>query len=203
MPFVIGIAGGSGCGKSTVAERVMATVPSHQVAFLSQDNYYKDQSHLDFADRLHTNYDHPNAFDWTLLLEHVQQLSVGQNIEMPVYDFAEHTRARHSQSVNSCQVIVVEGIFALYDPTLREQMHLKIFVDTDADVRFIRRLQRDTVQRGRSVESIVEQYLHDVRPMHLQFVEPTKRYADVVVLHGGYNQAALDLISARLLSLGV
>lgn len=203
MPFVIGIAGGSGCGKSTVAERVMATVPSHQVAFLSQDNYYKDQSHLDFADRLHTNYDHPNAFDWTLLLEHVQQLSVGQNIEMPIYDFAQHTRACHTQSVNSCQVIVVEGIFALYDPTLREQMHLKIFVDTDADVRFIRRLQRDTVQRGRSVESIVEQYLHDVRPMHLQFVEPTKRYADVVVLHGGYNQAALDLISARLLSLGV
>lgn len=197
-PFFIGVAGGSGSGKTTVTRRVIETVGQGGVAVLNQDNYYRDQSHMPFEERLHTNYDHPAAFDWELLQQHVQALLAGQSIEMPLYDFTQHTRAEHTQRIHSAPVMVLEGFFSLYDAPLRDLMSLKVFVDADADVRFIRRLERDTRERGRSAESVIAQYLEFVRPMHLSFVEPTKRYADVIIQHGGMNEPALDMLSARI-----
>lgn len=198
QPFFIGVAGGSGSGKTTVTRRVIETVGAGSVAVLNQDNYYRDQSHIPFEDRLHTNYDHPAAFDWELLGEHIRALMGGQSIEMPLYDFTIHTRAPHRQRLLSAPVIVLEGFFSLYDADIRSLMSLKVFVDADPDVRFIRRLERDTRERGRSAESVIEQYLEFVRPMHLSFVEPTKRYADVIIQHGGMNEPALDMLSARI-----
>lgn len=197
-PFVIGVAGGSGSGKTTVTRRVIETVGSEGVAVLNQDNYYRDQSSIPFEQRLHTNYDHPAAFDWELLREHLDALLSGQAIEMPEYDFTQHTRAAYTTRVEAAQVIVLEGFFALYDEALREKMSLKVFVDADADVRFIRRLLRDTQERGRTSESVIEQYLDFVRPMHLSFVEPTKPYADVIIPHGGMNEPALEMLAARI-----
>lgn len=197
-PFVIGVAGGSGSGKTTVTRRVIETVGEAGVAVLNQDNYYRDQSDVPFEARLHTNYDHPAAFDWELLREQVDALLSGVPIHMPEYDFTQHTRAPQTTLVLPGPVVVLEGFFALYDEALRERMHLKVFVDADADVRFIRRLQRDTRERGRSAESVIAQYLEFVRPMHLSFVEPTKRYADVIIPHGGMNEPALDMLSARI-----
>lgn len=197
-PFFIGVAGGSGSGKTTVTRRVIETVGPSGVAVINQDNYYRDQSHMAFEERLHTNYDHPAAFDWELLGEHLAALLAGQSVDMPLYDFTIHTRSKHTQRLPSAPVIVLEGFFALYDQTLRDQMSLKVFVDADADVRFIRRLERDTRERGRSPESVIEQYLEFVRPMHLSFVEPSKRYADVIIQHGGMNEPALDMLAARI-----
>lgn len=197
-PFVIGVAGGSGSGKTTVTRRVIQTVGTGGVAVLNQDNYYRDQSDIPFEERLHTNYDHPAAFDWELLRQHLEALLSGQAIEMPEYDFTQHTRAEYTTRVEPAQVIVLEGFFALYDEALREKMSLKVFVDADADVRFIRRLLRDTQERGRTPESVIEQYLDFVRPMHLSFVEPTKRYADVIIPHGGMNEPALEMLAARI-----
>ncbi|MFN8509518.1 MAG: uridine kinase [Deinococcaceae bacterium] len=202
-PFIIGVAGGSGSGKTTVTRRVIETVGQSKVAVLVQDNYYRDQSHLTLEQRFESNYDHPAAFDWKLLAEHLDALRNHVPIEMPSYDFALHTRAVETRLVIPAPVIVLEGIFALYEPSLREMMQLKIFVDADADVRFIRRLERDTLERGRSMQSVVDQYLETVRPMHLQFVEPTKRYANVILPHGGHNQPALDMIAARVAQLGL
>ena len=196
--FVIGVAGGSGSGKTTVTRRVIETVGGEGVAVLNQDNYYRDQSDIPFAARLGTNYDHPAAFDWRLLREHLGALLAGVPIEMPEYDFTQHTRARHTIRVLPGRVVVLEGFFALYDEELRDLMNLKVFVDADADVRFIRRLLRDTQERGRTPESVIEQYLDFVRPMHLSFVEPTKRYADVIIPHGGMNEPALDMLAARI-----
>ncbi|SEJ39619.1 uridine kinase [Deinococcus reticulitermitis] len=198
LPFVIGVAGGSGSGKTTVTRRVIETVGRGGVAVLNQDNYYRDQSDIPFEKRLHTNYDHPAAFDWALLRGHLGALIAGVPIEMPEYDFTQHTRSAQTTRVLPGGVVVLEGFFALYDEVLRDQMALKVFVDADADVRFIRRLQRDTQERGRTLESVVEQYLHFVRPMHLSFVEPTKRYADVIIPHGGLNEPALDMLAARI-----
>lgn len=194
--FIIGVAGGSGSGKTTVTRRVIETLGSG-VAVINQDNYYKDQSHMPFSERLKTNYDHPAAFDWELLRRDLLMLMTGKTIQMPEYDFVEHTRAAHTTAVSG-NVIVLEGFFALYDDELRNLMNLKVFVDADADVRFIRRLQRDTTERGRSVESVITQYLEFVRPMHLGFVEPTKRYADIIIPHGGMNEPALDMLAARI-----
>ncbi|MXR35621.1 uridine kinase [Craterilacuibacter sinensis] len=196
-PFIIGVAGGSGSGKTTVTRKVVETIGSDKAAVIIQDNYYRDQSHLTMEQRLHTNYDHPHAFDWPLLIEHIDALKNGVPIEMPIYDFANHTRAPQTETVVSAPVIVIEGIFALYDSALRDLMSLKIFVDTDGDVRFIRRLQRDIAERGRTMASVIEQYLGTVRPMHNQFVEPTKRFADVILPHG-VNDPAVDLITARV-----
>lgn len=201
QPFVIGVAGGSGSGKTTVTRRVIETVGPDRVAVLSQDNYYKDQSSIPFEARLKTNYDHPAAFDWDLLSEHVDALLAGVPIDMPEYDFNQHTRSSNTTIVLPASVVVLEGFFALYDEELRKRMHLKVFVDADADVRFIRRLLRDTQERGRTQESVIEQYLDYVRPMHLSFVEPTKRYADVIIPHGGMNEPALDMLAARIHSL--
>ncbi|MBB6099177.1 uridine kinase [Deinobacterium chartae] len=197
-PFIIGVAGGTGSGKTTVTRRVIETVGAERVAVLEQDNYYRDQSDLRPEQRRQTNYDHPAAFDWDLLTAHLDALRSGVPIEMPLYDFTQDTRSSETRTLVPAPVIVLEGIFALYDPRVRDLMQLKIFVDADPDVRFIRRLERDTVERGRSVQSVVQQYLEFVRPMHLQFVEPTKRYADVIIPHGGHNEPALDMLSARI-----
>jgi uridine kinase len=209
-PFVIGVAGGSGSGKTTVTRRVMRAVAEAGaagraagqgeggVALLVQDNYYRDQSHMPFQDRLSTNYDHPAAFDWDLLYGHLEALLAGQAIEAPIYDFTVHTRAAQTTTVQPSRVIVLEGFFALYEERVRQRLDLKVFVDADSDVRFIRRLLRDTSERGRSQESVIRQYLDDVRPMHLTFVEPTKRYADVIIQHGGMNEPALEMLAARI-----
>lgn len=200
-PFLIGIAGGTGCGKTTVTERIVNTVGADRVAVVVQDNYYRDQSHMAFEERLQTNYDHPAAFDWDLLFKHLDALMNGVGIEMPVYDFVNHTRADSTTHLRPSPVIVLDGIFSLYEEKIRDLMRLKIFVDADADVRFIRRLSRDTAERGRTVQSVIDQYLDYVRPMHLQFIEPTKRYADVIIPHGGHNEPALEMLSARIQSL--
>lgn len=198
IPFVIGVAGGSGSGKTTVTRRVMEVMGQAGVAVLNQDNYYNDQQGVPFEKRLTTNYDHPAAFDWPLLADHLDALLAGVPIPMPLYDFSQHTRAPETQTVLPAKVVVLEGFFALYEERIRERMHLRVFVDADPDVRFIRRLLRDTQERGRSLESVVSQYLEFVRPMHLTFVEPTKRYADVIIPHGGMNEPALDMLAARI-----
>ena len=199
-PFIIGIAGGSGSGKSTVTRKVLEAIGEDMAAVIVQDYYYRDQSHLSFEQRLGTNYDHPQAFDWPLLIEHIADLRSGLGIDMPVYDFARHNRAEETVRVEPAPVIVIEGLFPLYDAALRDMMSLKIFVDTDADVRFIRRLQRDIAERGRTTDSVIEQYLATVRPMHNQFIEPTKRFADVILPHGA-NEPAVDIITTKVASL--
>jgi uridine kinase len=197
--FVIGVAGGSGSGKSTVTREVLAAVGADRVAVLMQDDYYLDQSELSFEERCKTNYDHPDAFDWPLLMQHVQALRDGQSVDKPVYDFTNHIRAGDRVTVKPAPIIVVEGLFALFDPALRKLLSLKVFVDTAPDVRFIRRLQRDIAERGRSAENVIEQYLQTVRPMHKQFIEPTKRNAHVILPHGA-NGPAVDMITTKAVS---
>ncbi|MGQ3051897.1 MAG: uridine kinase [Roseateles sp.] len=199
-PFVIGVAGGSGSGKSTVTREVLAAIGPEKVAVVMQDDYYRDQSDMPPEDRRKQNYDHPDAFDWPLMAQHLATLRRGEAIEMPVYDFAADNRSSETITVKPAPVIVVEGLFALYDAKLRNMMSLKIYVDTASDVRFIRRLQRDISERGRSTESVVQQYLDTVRPMHKQFIEPTKRNADVILPHGA-NGAAVDIITTKVKSL--
>jgi uridine kinase len=199
-PFVIGVAGGSGSGKSTVTRQVLASIGPEMAAVVMQDDYYLDQTHIAAADRHKTNYDHPDAFDWPLMMRHVQALRRGEAIEMPVYDFSLHNRSSNTVTVKPAPVIVIEGLFALYDAELRTMMSLKIFVDTAPDVRFIRRLQRDIAERGRSTENVISQYLETVRPMHKQFIEPTKREADVILPHGA-NGPAVDIITTKVMTL--
>lgn len=199
-PFIIGIAGGSGSGKSTVTRQLAHAIGRERVALLVQDNYYRDQPHLSEEQRRQTNYDHPDAFDWALLREHLAALDLGQPVAMPHYDFATHRRATQHQAVAAAPVIVLEGILALHDSTLRERMALKIFVDTDGDVRFIRRLERDIAERGRTLQQVVAQYLATVRPMHQQFVEPTRHFADMILPHSA-NDPAVELIAARVAGL--
>jgi uridine kinase len=199
-PFVIGVAGGSGSGKSTVTREVLASVGPEMVAVVMQDDYYLDQTHLSPEERRLTNNDHPNAFDWPLMVQHVRALRSGQPIEMPVYDFAADNRSSQTITVKPAPVIVIEGLFALFDADLRKMMSLKIFVDTAPDVRFIRRLQRDMAERGRSADSVIQQYLETVRPMHKQFIEPTRRNADVILPHGA-NGPAVDIITTKVSSL--
>jgi uridine kinase len=197
-PFLLGVAGGSGSGKTTVAERLAGLVGGTDLALLRLDAYYRDRNHLPFEERSAINYDHPDAFDWPLLLDHVQALADGLPVQVPVYDFATYLRLPERVTVTPARIVVVEGILVLYEPELRERFDLKVFVDTDADVRFIRRLERDVTQRDRSTESVIEQYLATVRPSHQQFIEPSKRYADVIVPHGGMNAPALDVLLARV-----
>lgn len=197
-PFLLGVAGGSGSGKTTVAERLAGLVGGSEVALLRLDAYYRDRNHLPFEEREAINYDHPDAFDWPLLLDHVQALLDGLEVQAPVYDFAIYERLPERETVAPARVVVVEGILVLYEPELRERFDLRVFVDTDDDVRFIRRLERDIAERDRTVESVIEQYLETVRPSHLQFIEPSKRYADVIIPHGGMNAPALDVLMARM-----
>jgi uridine kinase len=196
--FVVGVAGGTGSGKSTVAQRIIATVGRQKVAVLALDSYYRNDSHLPLVERAAANYDHPDAFDWELMISHVRDLAAGRAVEVPVYDFATFARLDETMPLRPAPIVVIEGILVLWEPTLRQSMDLKVFVDADADVRFIRRFERDVRERGRTPESIVAQYLETVRPSHLNFIEPSKRYADVIIPHGGLNEPALEMLSARI-----
>lgn len=197
-PVLIGVAGGSGSGKTTVATELFRQFQNESVIMIEQDSYYKDQSHLSLEERALTNYDHPFAFDNDLLMFHLQELLNRRPIEKPIYDFKVHNRKSERVLVQPKDVIILEGMLILEDPRIRELMDIKVFVDTDADVRIVRRIQRDIEERGRTLDSVVHQYLNVVRPMHLQFIEPTKRYADVIVPEGGYNRVALDLLSTKI-----
>ncbi len=195
---MIAIAGGSGSGKTTVAQEILNRVGPDRIAYLPHDAYYKDLSGLPPLQKTEVNYDHPHSLETDLLIKHVLQLRVGKQIDLPVYDFSTNSRTEKTIPINPQRVIVVEGILILAEPELRKIFDLKIFVDTDSDLRFIRRLQRDINERGRTPESVIKQYLKTVRPMHLEFVEPSKRYADVIIPEGGYNTAALDMVAARI-----
>jgi uridine kinase len=197
-PVLIGIAGGTGSGKTSVAREITRNIDPENIVLIEQDNYYKDQTQLTMTQRVLTNYDHPNAFDNDLLLEHLHQMLGGEAIEKPIYNFAEHTRAIYTDRVEPKQVVILEGIMVLEDQRLRDLMDIKIFVDTDPDVRIIRRILRDIKERGRSIESVVEQYMGVVRPMHMQFIEPTKKYADLIIPEGGKNQVAIDVLVAKV-----
>jgi uridine kinase len=198
LPLVIGIAGGSGSGKTTVAQQILQRVGKEHIAYLQHDAYYRDLSHLTPSQRAEVNFDHPDALETELLIQHIQMLKRGQAIQVPIYDFATHTRRTETITVEPRPLILVEGILVFVEKALRDLFDLKIFVDTDADLRFIRRLERDLRERGRTMESVIHQYLSTVRPMHLEFVEPSKRYADVIIPEGGYNMPALDMVVARL-----
>lgn len=200
-PLVIGIAGGTGSGKSTVARAIIDSVPEENVAVIEQDCYYKDQSHLPQEERVNVNYDHPLAFDTDLMIEHVEKLLNGQAIEKPQYDFTVHNRKKQTVKVEPRDIILLEGILILDSPRLRELMDIKIFVDTDADVRIIRRILRDIKDRGRSLESVISQYLNIVKPAHNEFCEPTKRYADIIIPEGGYNRVAVDIVVTKVKSI--
>jgi uridine kinase len=197
-PLVIGIAGGSGSGKTTVAQTILQRVGPDRISFLQHDAYYKDLSGLPPVQRIEVNFDHPNSLETDLLTKHIMQLKTGQAVEVPIYDFSTHSRTERTYTVQPRGVILVEGILIFTEAALREIFNVKIFVDTDPDLRFIRRLERDISERGRTLEMTVKQYLSTVRPMHLEFVEPSKRYADVIIPEGGFNAAALDMVVARI-----
>lgn len=197
-PVIIGIAGGSGSGKSTVLSHLAEELGSGTVDVLDHDAYYRDLNHLSLDERARVNFDHPDTLETDLLIEHIDALLDGSVIEKPVYDFSNHTRTDETETVEPLPVIIVEGILVLTDARLIQRMDIKIFVDADPDVRLIRRIRRDTIERGRSLESILEQYERTVRPMHVKFVEPSKREADVIIPHGGFNRVAVDLVIARV-----
>lgn len=197
-PIVIGVAGGTGSGKTTVSEQILERIGSQKIAFLQHDSYYCEESHLPLAERATRNYDHPESLDTPLLVEHLLRLRRGEAVAVPVYDFATYSRQAESRIVVPAPVVLVEGILIFAERSLRELMDIRIFVDTDADIRFIRRLHRDIFERGRSLESVVEQYLATVRPMHLEFVEPSKRYAHLIMPEGGRNQVAMEMIISRI-----
>ena len=197
-PVLIGVAGGSGSGKTTVSHAILEQVGRDRIAYLQHDAYYCDRSQLPFEERTKINYDHPDSLETDLLVKHLQTLRAGQSIEAPIYDFAKHIRKTETHLVEPRTIILVEGILIFGDRALREMFDIKIFVDTDSDIRFLRRMQRDIAERGRSLDSVIEQYLSTVRPMHLDFVEPSKRYADLIIPEGGFNQIAIDMIVARI-----
>lgn len=200
-PTIIGIAGGSGSGKTSVTRKIMESLQGHSIILLEQDYYYKDQSDKTMEERLQTNYDHPFAFDNDLMIEHLQQLINRETVDIPTYDYANHTRSSKTITVEPKEVIIIEGIFALENDELRKLMDVKVYVDTDSDIRILRRLSRDIKERGRSMDSVIEQYLSVVRPMHLQFIEPTKRFSDIIIPEGGENMVAIDIITTKIRSL--
>ncbi len=196
--LVIGIAGGSGSGKTTVAQTILQRVGPDRIAFLQHDSYYKDLGGLPPNQRAEVNFDHPDSLESDLLGKHITLLRDGQAVQVPIYDFATHSRTERTFTVQPRPVILVEGILIFAEKSLREVFDVKIFVDTDSDIRFIRRLQRDITERGRTTENVIKQYMSTVRPMHLDFVEPSKRYADVIIPEGGFNAAAVDMVVARI-----
>lgn len=198
LPLVIGIAGGSGSGKTTVAQAILNRVGADRIAFLQHDSYYKDLKGLPPTQRAEINFDHPESLETELLIKHIRMLRDGQPVQVPIYDFSTDHRTGRSFTVEPRGVIIVEGILIFAEPKLRRLFDVKIFVDTDPDIRLIRRLQRDITERGRTTESVIQQYMKTVRPMHLEFVEPSKRYADVIIPEGGFNTAALDMVVARI-----
>jgi uridine kinase len=197
-PLVIGIAGGTGSGKTTVAQKLAAAIPVGRCILLEHDAYYRDQSHLASEARAAINFDHPESLDSALLAEHLAALRAGRAVEVPIYDFVTHTRRPETRRISPAPVIVVEGILVFVEPLVRDQLDIKIFVDTDADIRLIRRIRRDLEQRGRSFASVRDQYYATVRPMHIEYVEPSKRHADLIVPEGGDNRIALDVLLGRL-----
>lgn len=196
--MVLGVAGGSGSGKTTVAREILAGVGTDRITFLAQDNYYRDVEWSGEVDLLEHNFDHPDALDAELFLEHLRALKAGQAIDLPVYDFVRHRRTSETRRIEARPVILVEGILLFVDARVRKLLDFKVFVDTDADVRLVRRIERDMSERGRSVADVLRQYLSTVRPMHLEFVEPSKRWADVIVPEGGENRVALEMVMARV-----
>jgi uridine kinase len=196
--LVVGIAGGTGSGKTTVAHKLAAAMPEGRCVTIEHDAYYRDQSHLPIEERATINYDHPAALESSLLAEHLRELRAGRPVEVPIYDFATHTRRADKRRVLPAPVIIVEGILVFADAALREQMDIKIFVDTDADIRLMRRIRRDLELRGRTFQSVRDQYYATVRPMHIEYVEPTKRWADLIVPEGGDNRVALDVLLGQL-----
>lgn len=197
-PILIGVTGGSGSGKTSVSRAIFNHFPDHSIMMLEQDSYYKDQSNLSFEERLNTNYDHPFAFDTDLLIAHVEQLMRFESIEKPVYDYVAHTRSAATILQEPKEVIILEGILVLADERLRDLMDIKLYVDTDDDIRIIRRIKRDMEERGRTLDSVIEQYLSVVKPMYHQFIEPTKRYADIIIPEGGENHVAIDLLATKV-----
>jgi uridine kinase len=197
-PIVIGVAGGTGSGKTTVAQQILQRVGAENVSYIPHDAYYRDLSHLSFDLRSQVNFDHPNSLETELLVEHLKRLKAGYDVDIPIYDFTTHSRTAETRHVEVAPVVLVEGILVFAEPDLRKLFDVKLYVDTDADVRFIRRLRRDIEDRGRSVQSVCEQYLSTVRPMHLEFVEPSKRYANVIIPEGGFNEVAIEMVAARL-----
>jgi uridine kinase len=197
-PIVIAVAGGTASGKTTVANEILRRVGAEHIACIPHDAYYRDLSHLPPSERAKVNFDHPDSLETDLLIQHVKDLRAGRAVEIPVYDFTNHTRTQRTRRVEPARVILVEGILVFVEPELRELFDVKLYVDSDADERFIRRLRRDIEKRGRTVESVCEQYLGTVRPMHLEFVEPSKRYADVIIPGGGFNEVAIEMVAARV-----
>ncbi|MFN8444591.1 MAG: uridine kinase [Caldilineaceae bacterium] len=198
QPFIIGVAGGSGSGKTTVSRHIRQAVGEERLIYIEHDNYYRANDHLSLAERAQQNYDHPDSLETALLVEHLNALRRGETIEMPLYDFSTYERSIQTRQLHPAAVILVEGILIFAEKELRNLMDMRIFVDADADVRFIRRLQRDVHERGRTIDSVIEQYCSTVRPMHLEFVEPSKRYADVIVPEGGENRVAMEMIVSRI-----
>jgi uridine kinase len=200
-PYIIGVAGGSGSGKTTVVLQIIQALGEAEVTVLHHDAYYRDRSELTLIQRQQINYDHPDALENELLITNLKELSNHEPVAVPVYDFSQHARLPQTERVEPASIIIVEGILVFQDPRLRALMDLRVFVETDADVRFIRRLKRDLEERGRTLDSVVAQYLNTVRPMYLEFVEPSKRYADVIIPEGGYNTIAIDLVVSKLRAL--
>jgi uridine kinase len=192
--LTIGIAGGTGSGKTTVVKKIMESLPEGEVVLLPQDSYYKDSSHVPVEERQNINFDHPDAYDWPLLIKQIKALKAGHSVEQPVYSYITCTRQKETIHIEPREVIIIEGILALCDPQLRAQMDLKVFVDADSDDRLIRVIQRDVLERNRTAEAVMERYTRVLKPMHLQFIEPSKRYADIIIPEGGNNAVAINLL---------
>ncbi len=199
--ILIGIAGGTGSGKTSMAKNIVRDFDPKQVVIIEQDSYYFDLKDMPLDSRQHHNFDHPDSYDFDLMKKQIRDLINGQSVEIPIYDYKTHTRSPNAHQVTGHKIIVLEGIMALYDSVLRDMMDIKIFIQTDSDIRFIRRLSRDIKHRGRSVDSVIHQYIHTVRPMHEQFIEPTKKYADIIIPEGGHNTVAIDLFKTKVTSL--
>ena len=193
-PLVIGVAGGSGSGKTTVVRRILEALGDSRVPVLEHDRYYRDRNDLRLEERAALNYDHPDSLETDLMVQHVHELRAGRTVQAPVYDFARHARKEETEAIVPGRALIVEGILIYTDPSLRKLMDVKVFVDTDDDIRFIRRLQRDISERGRTLQSVIDQYLGTVKPMHLEFVEPSKRYADIIITQVGHNTVAIDML---------